>query len=304
MRISIHSLLSAILLSLTSFLYAVEPDVPASTAGICKFLVVYYPFKVRVFPDSAAKPSFEPVPAYDKWSVDRIDRDLSRIHSSGLSGVLLAIEPSDLNDSHKFDMISTFLVLASKVENFKVAFLFAPSRPTQLSKSNVSSFLKRKKLLDYSSVYKFSDCNAIFFAENVELVSSGAPDFLYVKVNLSGITADHDQLTSTGLIDYTPVPMPLDNIETNFHFVQIFAGLSIFSNDKIQWIVSRRNGHVFHSNIDTCIKLTPDLAIISSWNDYAQGSAIENNTLDNTQMQEILMKSIQKLKSDSTINTK
>lgn len=283
-----------LLLIINGVLFAEVSD-SAIHDRICPCLCVYYPFKFSRFQDNSDKPSFVPIPVYDNWSVDRIDRDVSRMSKSGLNGVLLAIEPSDLNDSHKLDMIRTFLVLVSNIKGFKVAYLFAPARLTQLSKSNVSSFLKRKKLLDYPSVYKFSDINVVFFSENVELVSSGNQDFLYVKLNLSGKLANVDQI-SQGLIDYPAIPMPLNNVENNFHIVHVFAGLANFTSDKVQWIVSRKNGHLFHANLDSCRKLSPDLVIISSWNDYAQGSAIEHNTLDNTQMQEILLKSVQKAK--------
>ncbi len=265
-----------------------------SNMSNCSFLGVYYPFTISRFSDSTGKTSFAPVPEYDNWSIDRMDRDIIRISKSGLDGVLLAIEPSELNDSHKLDLIRSFLVLASKYNGFKVAFLFAPSRRTQLSKSNVCSYLKRKKLLDYSSIYKYLDNNVLFFSDNVELVSTDKPDFLFIKLNLSGKSANDEP--NTALIDYPSIPVIIDNAKSNYHIVHIFAGLFGVVNDRSQWIVSRHNGHAFHANLESSSKLFPNLLVISSWNDYAQGSAIENNTLDNTQMQEIFMKFVQKSK--------
>ena len=270
-----------------------QSTVTTSCGNHCPFLVVYYPFRVTRFPDVSSKAPFTPVPEYDGWSVDRIDRDMSRISKSGLNGVLLAIEPSDLNDSHKLDMIRTFLAIASNLRSFNVAFLFAPSRFTQLSRSNVSSFLKRKGLLNYSSVYRYSDNYVIFFSDNVELVAMPKPDFLYIRLDLSG-SSFKDAKNSPGLIAYPSTSSQSEDTLSNYRVMHIFAGLVNLSNNKYQWIVSRRNGQCFQNNLDNVLKSSTELVVISSWNDYAQGSAIENNSLDNTLMIEILMKFIKK----------
>ncbi len=208
---------------------------------------------------------------------------------SGLNGVLMAIEPAELNDSHKLEMIRTFLVLASNNRVFKVAFLFAPTNQTQLSKSNVSSFMKRKGLLDYPSVYKYSDNNVLFFSDKVELVSTGKPDFIYVKLDISGKLATSEQKTA-GLIDYPSIPI----VSNYYHVVHVFSGLIANYSDKSQWLVSRKNGIAFHGNLEHCIKLSPDVIVISSWNDFSQGSAIENNMFDDIKLQEILKAFLQK----------
>ncbi len=281
------------LLGLMASSFAEEDATDVSTTKQATYLAIYYPFRVSRFPAVSGKTSFTPIPEYENWSIDRIDRDLARMVNCGLNGVLLALEPSDLTDIHKFDMIRTFIVLASKNEGFKVSFLFAPIRKTQLSRSNVSNFLKRKGFFSYSSNYKFNDSNVIFVSDNVELVSSDKPEYIFYTISLpSQIASTGD---STGLVTYPALPLGSADVKSSFNVVQIFAGFFV-ENDKGQWIVSRKNGIIFHKLLDDTCKISPDIVVISSWNDYSHGSAIETNTFDNSQMQDVLKNFMQKHK--------
>ncbi len=274
-----------VLLGLIASAFA-EADAPGVTMSKQpSYLSIYYPFRITRFPVDSAKSTFKPIPEYDNWSIDRIDRDLARMVNCGLNGVLLAIEPSDITDVHKMDMIRTFLVLASKNQGFKVAFLFAPIRKTQLSRSNVSNFLKRKGLLDYSSNYRYSDSSVIFVSDNVELVSTGKSEFIFFTIGLS-IKKDADS-DAIGLVTYPTLSLGSNDVKTSFKVVEVFASFFV-ENDKNQWLVSRKNGHSFHHFLEEACKVSPNIVVISSWNDYFQGSAIENNTYDNSQMQDIL----------------
>ena len=258
-------------------------------------MAVYYPFRITQFPSNSGKNTFLPVPEYDNWNLDRIDRDISRIVNCGLNGVLLAVEPSDLIDSHKLDMIKSFLVIASRNSGFKVAYLFAPAKRTQLSRSNVSSFLIKKGLLANDSIYKFSDNNVIFFSNNVELVSSGKPDFIYSIIN---VHIDNKSVDTLGTINYPALTFAYGGKERKYQISHVFAGL--FLNDvdskKPNWRISRKKGHDFQQNLEDCCKVSPNIVILSSWNDYSQGSSIENNSLDDTQMQYILNNFLSKYK--------
>ncbi len=281
------------LLGLISSALAEADSAGVHTSRQTSYLAIYNPFRITKFPVVSAKSTFSPIPEYDNWSIDRIDRDLARIVNCGLNGVLLSIEPSDLADVHKLDMIRTFLVLASKNEGFKVAFLFSPIRKTQLSRTNVSNFMKRKGLFDYSTNYKQADSCVIFVSDNVELVSTTKNEYIFFTISLSlQKTAESKAI---GIVSYPALPLGSADIKQSFNVVQIFAGFFVEA-DKGQWIVSRKNGLYFHKLLDDACKVSPDIVVISSWNDYSHGSAIENNTFDNTQMQDVLKNFMQKRK--------
>ncbi len=260
------------------------PIAPPYPAGIRPLLLaIYHPY-----PDfSNLPPEVSPLPSYSSWPVSRMERDLERMRAIGFDGALLAIAPKDLADPFIADAIGQFLALASSsappaptsapVSPFKVGLLLAPSEPMALREENVTRYLESKNLLSSPAVLLLAGKPFIGFDEKVVLT----PD-------------PHSACSRRQLgRDWPAMPSGRDTGQPalgqeGVQWVRVAehnGGGSPTDWDKLtQWPLPRRRGSAFAEGLRQAFALQAKIIIVSSWNNYRNGSFMEPNTLDQNAM--------------------
>ena len=139
---------------------------PYTSHGKPLILAVYHPY-----PDfkTTVNSAIRPLPGYDGWVDSRMERDMQRMRSVGINGVLLSIKPEDLADNVRFSRIRRFYELASVQHPvFKVALMMGGKN--ELSIENVSQFIYRKGLADIPCALKINGKTVIAFDKLICLV--------------------------------------------------------------------------------------------------------------------------------------
>lgn len=259
-------------------------------AGIRPLLLaIYHPY-----PDFSNLPTeVSPLPSYTGWTVHRMERDLARMRDVGFDGVLLAITPKDLANPVTVDAIGQFLALAAAPSPssptptytpapiFKVGLLLAPSKPVTLREENVTRYLESKNLLSFAAVLKLDGKPFIGFSEKVVLM----PDpYSTCSCRLFGR-------------DWPAMPSGQDGGQSalgkeGVQWVRVaeHGGSSPVDWDEktTQWPLSRRRGNAFAEGLRQAFALQARIIIVSSWNNYSNGSFMEPNTLDHDEMSKVM----------------
>lgn len=215
-------------------------------------------------------PPFSPIPDTDGWPEERMERDLKRMRSIGINGVLLAISPSDMADKHRLEMIKAFLHLTSEAKDFHVILFFSPDKKMELGRRNLVTYIENKEITKYNSLYSIDGKILLCFGANVVLVENEKSGYIYHTI--------------PGINVQGPLPL-LANQSDNFIKTSLFSFISagLFDageNGENKWIIPRKKGKTLAQNFNSVLALKPDRVVIHSWNNCYDGSAIETNTMD------------------------
>ena len=265
---------------------------PYKNHGRPLILAVYHPY-----PDlrSTFPSSIRPLPSYDGWTDSRMDRDMQRMRSVGINGVLLSINPEDLADNIRFERISRFYDLAAVQQpSFKVALMMGGKN--ELDIENVSQFIQRKGLADIPSALKLNGKTIIVFDKQIRLVQS-------VKQDDKEKTFDKAFCFRQIGKDWPLLPQGIDigKPESTDGFVWVKTGDNHESPDRFgkqiinlqdNWILPRGNGRNFANRLRHAFHDKASIICIQSWNDFSDGSFMEPNTLDRNLMMTVLQKEL------------
>ncbi len=259
------------------------------------FFVVYHPYPEL----GSSSHIIKPLPLYSSWNIDRMDRDIARMQRIGVNGVLVSLDPSDLANPERVRLILQFMDLASlKSKDFRIAILLNPASPTRFDASNIASFLASRKIASHSSYFIVNKSNMVFYSDKASLLSNTAPGFSFISLPLTPQISVSPDGNSSLYEQISPVAFSDANLMESYSICRLFASYSeniksFKRTSSVKWLIPRRKATAFAS----ALKLTSayDLAIISSWNDYGNLSAIENNTMDGSMMSDSLGKYIKSL---------
>ena len=204
-----------------------------------------------------APEQFTPVPAYPgAWPEERQLRDISRIQATRIQGLLLFIHPKDLANTERFQRLESFL---AKAQDASLAILLAlhADSPMRLHSEDLTSFLEKRGLLNHPALFRFYGKPLLVLSENI-LLAGTPPSLLTIRKigedwHLSG---EEPELTG-------------DNL----------CWIDTAKYQDGEWLRKRRK-RAFRARLKKAISLNPEFILLSSWNCYQDGSAIEFNTLD------------------------
>ena len=249
-------------------------------------LAVYHPYPNF---STTIESAIRPLPGYNGWVDSRMERDMQRMRSIGINGVLLSINPEDLADNVRFERIRRFYELAAVQQPaFKVALMMGGNN--ELSTDNVSQFIYRKGLADIPSAFKLNGKTVIVFDKLIRLVQKEKTDdstFCYRHIGKNWPLLPQGNAIGR--------PEPTDG------FVWVKTGDNHESPDSFgkqiinlqdNWILPRGNGRNFANRLRHAFHDKASIICIQSWNDFSDGSFMEPNTLDRNLMMTILQKEL------------
>lgn len=244
-----------------------------------EILTVYYPYEVN----ERAKTGITPLPDYKRWTIERMERDIARMRAAGIDGILLCISPSDSAEPQRLSMIQRFLDKCSITERpFKVILTFAPRRPLVLDYANIAQFIEHKGITSYKALCRVNDSILVCLSENV--VVNDENESVY-GFTFSKVTLAHPALPC-------PTPAPTQATKSPLPMEFVFAGFcdinSMPQDERYSWSIPRKKGKAFGEGLAKAIESKASTIVIVSWNDYSNGSSIENNTQDGTMLLDVL----------------
>ena len=249
-------------------------------------LAVYHPYPSFM---TTVEAPVRPLPGYDGWSNNRMERDLSRMQDAGVNGVLLFIKPEDLADGIRFERIRHFHELASARQPvFRVVLVLDGNN--ELNTDNASQFIKRKGLADFPCVLRLHGSPVLAFSKNIRLVRSGGAESANFCIRHIG----NDWPAPPKGADFGR-PAPLDGlvwVKTADSRVAADNSDNPASSRQGAWSLPRGKGRNFANRLRLALQEKADIICIQSWNDFSDGSFLEPNTLDRSTMLTVLRKEL------------
>ncbi|MBR6056986.1 MAG: hypothetical protein IKP58_02325 [Victivallales bacterium] len=249
-------------------------------------LAVYHPYPS--FTTTVEAP-VRPLPGYDGWSNNRMERDLQRMQEAGLDGVLLFVKPEDLADAIRFERIRHFYELASARQPvFRIVLVLDGNN--ELSTDNAAQFIKRKGLADFQCTLRLHSRPVLAFNKSIRLVRNNGMASSYFCIR--HISHDWTVPPMGANFDH---PAPFDG------FIWVKAGDCHAAVDNSEnsalsrqgtWSLPRGKGRNFANRLRKAFQEKADIICIQSWNDFTDGSFLEPNTLDNNIMLTVLRREI------------
>jgi len=237
---------------------------PARHGPPPQIVLSYYPYGPALERELA-----QPHPNYHGWTDERMLRDLDRFEQLPIDLLLLAVDTIQLKMpffQQRYEQF--FALLARENVGFKVAlWVYATPTPANDELNTVIDWLVRS--VASSAHYARRDGRALLVlapelsASPIELAHPGIRLWRTAGAN----AALPWQLRDTAA---------LQNIESLRQAV-VCGGYYAAG----RWQIERRNGRNIRDQLVAALHLQPQLLGIASWNNFADGSFIEPNSLDN-----------------------
>lgn len=267
-------------------LAVVEPAFPRPV-----FLALYHPY---VSFSSSLPASISPLPSYSGWPFSRMERDLGRMRACGFDGVLLSVAPSDLANVSVIEALSRFMTLsAQQTPVFQVGLLLSPTSPMTLREENVTAYLQKHGLLHSPAMLRLDSKPFLGFTGQVSLQAAANsvcsvrqlgqdwPELPAVRADMAPSVGNEGVLW----------------VQVAGHGQMAGGDGNDDGNDKVwddlrQWVWPRAGGKHFASVLQQSWAAQPKIVLVSSWNNYLDGSFMEPNTLDQDTMGTIMQREL------------
>jgi hypothetical protein len=240
-----------------------------------RIFVIYHPygsfFKRTV-------PEIMPIPDYKEgcWNDERMVRDLERMVSAGIDGIICVVDIKDIEDKEKQERWSRFVKLACLSSNqLKVVFM-----------------------LDRSGDYAFGPAS-VFFRFLFDTGTADEPDY-FTLPDVAG--SRHKPVVITGprlqIVDrhpgvsllrasgenpvwcLKPSVNPLDPVAVGRDGRQAIIPAAIYDAAASIWILPQDKGNTLGEGLKAALARHPDYIVISSWNNFEAGDFVEPSTQD------------------------
>ena len=243
-------------------------------------LVEYFPFNET----NEMPVEYRPLPTYSGWTKERMERDLRRFQENHLNGTLLRLSPQDIADSFKRARLKEYLDLSLK-HDCTALLCLTVAHPMQLDLGNTERFLKYQGIADHAALYRKGQNVILAFAEDIQVTGRDEAGF------------EHRLLGR----DWTSLPCSSEalNLSAKDNLIWIYASFhkpSKASWPIQEWMFPRSGFKHFRKSLEKARERSPKIIVISSWNDFYNGSALEKNTLDGEKGLEIFRKQLEKWK--------
>ena len=225
-----------------------------------------------------------PMPIYSGWPRTRMERDLERLEMAGIDVLILCLNPQDLAQETVQRQLRNFYgLLEEKRAKLRVVLCFRVPAPLALQVPNVLGFLRKQGLLQHSHAWTWNGRIPVWFSWEIQL--DGENSYRDLVVMQYG----------------EDIPMPLSSttpgnvsiFRKGFQWVRVAEtgqGAVFADNVKLHdgWLVPRANGQQLREGLRQAFQNRASHIIISSWNNYRQGSFVEPNSLDRFSLLDIL----------------
>ncbi len=227
-----------------------------------------------------ARAKVRPVPFYTSWTDSRMVRELRQLSSVGISGVLVTLTPEDLLSSSVRERFRRFSELSAGY-NIGVAPYIVNNKAINLRRSNLINYLHTSGILKSKGTLHRNGYPVAVVGAGLNL--GDAPDGLQEGVTILRVGRE-----------LPPCPGSINGISW---IMAANNGGCLDSSKSLQreyWTQPRIRGASLRQGLIQAASNGSDLVILSSWNDYANGSYIEPNSLDKDLMLNLLRSRLQR----------
>ncbi|NLG15128.1 MAG: hypothetical protein GX561_13110 [Lentisphaerae bacterium] len=261
---------------------------PYAGSSLPLLLVEYFPYP------ELPSGKLRPMPSYSGWTDSRMRRDLSRIRSYGIDGVLLSVTPEDFAESIRSERIRRFFDLASELSPpLRVGLLVGGSKDYEIASGNIAQYLDQQGLAKHKSALLLDGKAVLAFREDIKLIRQVqhptesfatfrrlGEDWHSVPAGATpGRLSQMEKFTWVKAGDNSKLPGSVDN------------------KHQADWILPRGKGKNFANRLRLAFQNKAGIVCIHSWNDFGDGSFIEPNTMDGNQMGIVVFNEKQALKT-------
>ncbi len=242
--------------------HAADPQNPS-------VLISYFPYDFGLLRDKVI-----PVPDYQGWPIDRVEKDFMRFSEMGIDGVLVGVPIDGLLNSTRTDRYERFLTSLTEHKKWpKVAFYVYVN--TELTSESEEFFKKwivdtlskrpeRYIMVDGRPLVVFGPRLKWRFRHPALTIRLSAPEFEEWPIDNSKPMRGADSKIEA--VWTSPVPMDM-----------------AVTSQRI--LMRSRNAYDFESQLRGLIEAgNADHIILYSWNDYRGGTFIEPNSIDEYDM--------------------
>ena len=214
-----------------------------------------------------------------------MQRDLASMAKARVSAVLVELSPSAIMREEIRSRLWHFGELASKSQ-VRVALLLVPDAPGELKmrRANVLRFLETQKFGALPGALRQSDRVVVVLSERIVLDSwqSPSPESLYLR------HLGHDlPRCPTG-----PKSYGVDEHGVMWVRAGERGGSKSASAkaQRLEWPLARDGGATLRDQLLLARRQKAKLVLLNSWNDYSDGSAAENNSIEGSVLLNILLR--------------
>ncbi|GEM_PF-4602344 len=237
---------------------------------------------VRYLPETDSDAQFRmgvrPVPMDNGWTDLRMSRDISRIASCGIHVIMVECTPQQLANEEFLVRFRHFCELASKSGRLVVLSLVPDRQEFQpIDRQNLLQYLEKMDLISTPGYLQEENRPAFLVAEEYHLEESN-PEFPE-NITLMRFGVELPPCPTTPLDEQIPLPA---------RFQWMRAAQYLTENPKSPsntgWVVQRSRGKKLSKQFKLLRQTECQVVLLSSWNDYSDGSFVENNSLDGEMM--------------------
>lgn len=252
-----------------------EESTWAYPTGQCpRFLVLYLPY-----PRQGA-PLALPSPTTPGWTDQRMERDLARVLTAGLDGIVLGLLPETLADAFQTQRLTRFadLVSARAPAGFELVLLLVSSSSSaaEVDRNSIGKWLVASGLDSNSLIRR--QAGRVLVAVSPRLTLTGTPHPAVAVVPLVGSTSPW-RWPEPGQADRL-VPTGPESQVVVYGGWRGAAAPGGSPPEHPAWELDRRRGRALEDELQQAFAVRALTICISSWNDYVAGDFVEPNTMD------------------------
>ncbi len=231
-----------------------------------------YKIWVRYLPHTDQEAQFRlgvrPVPMDNGWTDLRMQRDLQRIYFAEISVVMVEVSPEELLQESFLARLRRFGELANEYQ-LKILLSLVQSQgesPQTLDRKNLVDFLGRLALPQIPAYYLQEDGKAVVLVHESFDLADPAPEA-------------PEALAILRLGKELPAYRPRDPQDPTLPCQWACGGIAPGPGD-LRWNLPRKRGNALSKQLKALRGTPTKILLLSSWNDYSEGSFLENNSLD------------------------
>ncbi|MGN0867166.1 MAG: hypothetical protein ACI4SG_05770 [Oligosphaeraceae bacterium] len=235
-----------------------------------------YRIWIRYQPNTDKEAQFHlgvrPVPMDNGWTDLRMQRDLQRMYFAGVSVVLVEVSPQALVQEDFWERFRHFGEYAREF-SLQTALFLAPSpdEPAPaLERGNLLGYLRRLKLEELNCYLQEEGLPVVLVHEAFALKDGQSPREEGVRLLRVG----------------REVPSPLvsqdspEALESGYRWTWGGRWEKDAASSDGKWSIPRRRGESLGRQLEDARRSGCRVLLLSSWNDYREGSFLEPNSLD------------------------
>ncbi len=231
-----------------------------------------YKLWVRYLPHTDQEAQFRlgvrPVPMDNGWTDLRMQRDLQRIYFAEISVVMVEVSPEELLQGAFLARLRRFGELANEYQlKILISLVQArPEAPQTLERGNLLDFLERLALPQFPAYYLQEDGMPVVLVQESFALPGPNPD-------------SHEAVAILRIGQELPAYRPEAPRDPALPCQWACGGIAP-GNGSLRWNLPRKRGNTLAKQLKLLRGTSIKVLLLSSWNDYAEGSFLENNSLD------------------------